>query len=163
MSARTRLFLDLGVFAALLAAYNPAWTGLAVHEWLSIAVIVPLLLHLIINWEWTVRITTQFLDRLFHASRLNLIVDTTLFVSTVAVMLSGLMVSQVVLATFGLAVTPGAVWVALHAVTADTTIALLLLHFVLHASWVAKVLGLKSARSQARPVAPQVTASGARR
>ena len=98
MSARTRILLDLGMFLALLGAYNPALTGLAIHEWLSIAVIVPLLLHLIINWEWTVRITTAFLDRLFHASRLNLIVDTTLFVSSVAVMLSGLMISQVRLA-----------------------------------------------------------------
>ncbi len=122
MTARTRLWLDLGMFAALLAAYNPTLTGLPVHEWLSIAVIVPLLLHLIINWEWTVRITTAFLDRLFHTSRLNLIVDTTLFVSTVGVMLSGFTVSQVALAAFGIASAPSAVWVALHAVTADMTV-----------------------------------------
>lgn len=142
MSARTRLYLDLGMFVALLVAYNPAWTGLAVHEWLSIAVIVPLLLHLIINWEWTVRVTASFLDRLFHASRLNLIVDTTLFVATVAVMLSGLMISQVSLAAFGIAVAPSAAWVALHAVSADATILLLVVHFALHASWFARVLGV---------------------
>jgi hypothetical protein len=143
MSARTRLWLDLGMFAVLLAAYNPELTGLPVHEWLSVAVIVPLLIHLIINWEWTVRITTAFLDRLFHTSRLNLIVDTTLFVSTVAVMLSGLMVSRVALAAFGLAVVPSAAWIALHAVSADMTVVLLIAHFALHAKWFARVLGVR--------------------
>ena len=39
MSARTRLLLDLAMFGVLLVAYNPAWSGLAVHEWLSVAVI----------------------------------------------------------------------------------------------------------------------------
>lgn len=154
MSARTRLYLDLGMFVALLAAYNPAFTGLAVHEWLSIAVVVPLLLHLVINWEWTVRITTSFLDRLFHASRLNLIVDATLFVATVAVMLSGVMVSQVALAAFGLSVTPSAAWVALHAVSADMTVVLLITHFALHATWFARVLG---ARRQSAPVPQPLT------
>ncbi|NTU72365.1 MAG: DUF4405 domain-containing protein [Coriobacteriia bacterium] len=151
MTAKTRLALDVAMFAALLAAYNPAWTGLAVHEWLSIAIIVPLLFHLIINWEWTVRVASTFIDRLMHASRVNLVVDILLFVSTVAVMLSGLMVSQVALAAFGLAVTPGAIWVALHAVTADTTVFLLGTHFVLHASWVARVLGAGQPAPANRP------------
>jgi len=150
MSARTRLWLDIGMFAALLAAYNPVWTGLPVHEWLSIAVIVPLLFHLIINWEWTLRITSTFLDRLFHASRLNLVVDALLFVSSVAVMLSGLMVSQVVAGAFGAAATPTAIWVAMHAVTADTTIVLLIAHFALHASWVTRALGVRPAPSAPR-------------
>lgn len=143
MTARTRLILDVGMFAALLAAYNPAWTGLSVHEWLSIAVIVPLLLHLVINWDWTVRIATTFLDRLLHASRLNLVVDALLFVSTVAVMLSGILISRVALPILGLTVTPSAAWVALHAVTADTTMLLLLTHFALHTRWVARALGLR--------------------
>jgi hypothetical protein len=144
MTARTRLGIDIGLFLALLLAFNPALTGLAVHEWLSIAIIAPLLLHLVINWEWAVRIFSEFLDRLMHASRLNLVVDALLFLSAVAVMLSGLLVSQVALALLGIATAPSALWIALHAVSADTTIALLLLHFALHAKWVVRVLSLPS-------------------
>ncbi len=149
MSARSRILLDIGMFAALLAAYNPALTGLAIHEWLSIAVIVPLLLHMVINWEWTVRITLTFLDRLVHTSRLNLVVDAALFVSAVAVMLSGLLISHVALPFFGIAVMPSAAWTALHAVSADMTIALLFLHFTLHLGWAARALGHRPAGTRA--------------
>ena len=141
MTARTRLLLDIGMFAAMLAAYNPTLTGLSTHEWLSIAAIGPLLFHLVINWDWTVRVISTFVDRLYHTSRLNLIVDAALFVSSVAVMLSGLLVSQIALPALGVVVAPTAAWVALHSVAADMTVTLLLVHFALHARWFAGVLG----------------------
>ena len=49
MSARARLWLDLALFGALFLAYNPAWTGVAVNEWLSVVTVVPLLFHVIVN------------------------------------------------------------------------------------------------------------------
>ncbi len=139
MSARSRLLLDLGMFAALLVAFNPAWTGIAVHEWLSLAVAIPLLVHVIINWEATLRVISTFVDRLLHQSRLNILVDVALFVSTVAVMLSGFMVSHAIAGLLGITMTPNALWVAIHSLSADATIALLLVHFALHWRWVTSV------------------------
>lgn len=153
MSARSRLFLDLAMLTALLTAYTPSATGVAIHEWLGIVLVVPLLFHLIINWEWTVCVATRFFERIRNASRLNLVVDTLLFASAAAVTLSGLMISRVALPFLGLSVTPSAAWIALHSVTADTTVALLLVHFALHASWAAKTLGALGARPQTRPTA----------
>jgi len=112
---------------------------MAIHEWLSLAVVIPLLVHLIINWEWTVRVASTFVDRLLHTSRLNLLVDTALFVSSVAVMLSGLLVSQVLSAALGITTNPSPIWVAIHSLTANTTIALLIAHFALHWRWIAWV------------------------
>jgi Domain of unknown function (DUF4405) len=139
MTARSRLLLDLGMFAALLAAFNPAWTGIAVHEWLSLAAITPLLVHMIINWDATLRVVEKFADRLLHTSRINILVDVALFVSTVTVMLSGLMVSHTIAGLLGFSATPNQLWVAMHSLTADTTIALLLAHFALHWRWVTSV------------------------
>jgi hypothetical protein len=150
MSARARLLLDLGMFVGLLAAFNPAWTGMALHEWLSVALIVPLLLHLIINWEWTVRVVNTFAERLLHASRLNLVVDVALFVSAVAVMLSGLMVSGVIAGALGVAAAPSVMWVAVHSVSADAAVALLLLHFGLHWRWILNVSRKFAAEPQSR-------------
>jgi hypothetical protein len=140
MSSRSRLLLDLAVFAAAIAAFNPALTGLAVHEWLSVAVIVPALFHLIINWEQTLHMVDRFLDKLTMASRLNLLVDVVLFVSAIAVTLSGLAISQVVSAALGVTIVPSVLWVALHSVSADVTIALLAMHFALHWRWVANTV-----------------------
>ena len=141
MSARSRLMLDAGLFAALLAANNPAWTGLSVHEWLSIALITPLLVHLIVNWEWAVRTVVSFANRVRNVSRVNLIVDSLLFFSTVTVMLSGLVVSRSIAGAFGIATAPSIIWYALHSVSADATILLLLVHLGLHWRWVFRTAG----------------------
>jgi len=140
MNSKKRLLIDLALFVALLVANNPAWTGIAVHEWLSIAIVIPLGLHLVINWEWTVHVARRLFDRLLHMSALNLVVDVALFVSAVAVMLSGLMVSHVITGALGLATTPSAIWAATHAVSASATVALLFTHLALHWRWVARTI-----------------------
>ena len=58
-------------------------------------------------------------------------------VSAVTVVLSGFLISQVVARAFGIAVTSSAIWHSVHSLAADATIALLLLHFALHATWMA--------------------------
>ena len=111
MTARARPALDLALFAALLVAYNPSWTGLAVHEWLCVAAVVPLLFHLIVNWEWVVQVGRRFGARLRVTPRVNLVVDAGLFVAAVTVMLSGLMVSQSIAGALGLVIVPDSTWV----------------------------------------------------
>ena len=139
-TARSRLLIDLGLLVAFLAASSPAVTGLALHEWLSVAIAVPALFHLIINWDWVLRIARTFIRKLLSTSRLNFAVDVALFISTVAVMTSGLAVSQFVIPALGLTGQPVAAWYTLHSFTADSTLLLLLAHFALHARWFARVI-----------------------
>ena len=95
MSARSRLLLDLALFGALVVAFNPSWTGLALHEWLCAAALVPLLIHLVINWEQTMRLARRFAEHVRHLPRVNLIVDGALFFSAVGVTLSGFTLTTV--------------------------------------------------------------------
>lgn len=155
MSAPKRLLLDAALAIALLTAANPALTGISVHEWLSLAVVTPLLAHLVLNWEWTARMTRVFFDRALDMPRLNLLVDSVLFVSTVAVMLSGFMVSHVIAGLLGLPTTPSALWSAVHSVSADSTVLLLLAHFALHWRWIVRVASRWLAAETPAPVAPQ--------
>lgn len=159
MTARNRLLLDVALFAAIVAAYAPAVTGLSVHEWLSLALVVPALAHLVLNWEWVVRVARGALARLAAKSWFDALVDTVLFVSTIAVILSGLLISQVIAGAFGIATNASAVWHTVHSVSADLTIVSLLAHFALHAKWMARVfqgwLDRIDANATDRHVAPQ--------
>ena len=139
MTARARLVLDLALFAVLVIAYYPGWSGLPVHEWLCLAAIVPLLFHIIVNWDQTLQIIGRFADFVRHTPRVNLVVDSALFISVVGVMLSGFAVSQVISGALGIVVAPSAIWVTIHSFTADATIALLLVHFALHWKWIVRV------------------------
>ena len=158
MTARSRLYLDLALFAALFLAYNPVWTGLAVHEWLCVVAIVPLLFHVVVNWDQTLQILRRFATIVRVMPKVNLVVDAGLFVAAVAVMLSGLLISQAVAGAIGVTIIPSSLWMTVHSISADATIALLLVHFVLHWKWIvnaARKLARppRSARTNADPVA----------
>jgi len=135
MRTRTRLLLDLGLTAALVVAFNPAWSGIPVHQWLSIAVIAPLVVHLVVNWEWALRIVGRFFRKLLSVSRLNFVVDAALLVATVTVMLSGFMVSPALFVPFGMRFAVTTQWVVVHAWSANATMGLLAIHGVLHVKW----------------------------
>jgi len=140
MSTRNRLLLDVALFAAIVIAYAPSATGISVHEWLALAIVVPTLLHLVLNWDWVVRSASKLIDRLSTVSRLNLVVDVALFVAAVTVTVSGFMVSQAISTALGISVTATALWASVHSFSADATMLLLFAHFALHAKWMARVL-----------------------
>lgn len=150
MTARERLPIDVFMFGAFIAAYKPLTTGLSLHEWLCLVLVAPILVHLVINWDWAVRVSTSFSRRLRKTTRVNLVVDIVLFVSTVTAMLSGFMVSRVISGFLGFSAPAGLVWHTVHSASADVVIALALLHTALHWKWFARVLGVRPARS-ARP------------
>jgi hypothetical protein len=137
MMNKTNLILDLGIFAGLLVAAAPGLTGLALHEWLSVAFFGTIVAHLLLHWKWIVSVGAQFFRKLFHSSRLQFVVDVLLFVAFITVMTSGLVISRNVLAFLGIAgVANNPVWRQLHSLSANLTILAAGLHFALHWDWV---------------------------
>jgi hypothetical protein len=150
MSARNKLLLDVAVFVAYLAATDPPLTGIPVHEWLSLGLALAVIVHVALDWDWTVKVGRHFFRRLLTVSRFNFVVDVALFVAFAAVMLSGIMVSRAVLALFGLSLSFGPVWSMLHSVSAKLALPVLGLHLGLHWRW-----GLSVAKRMFAKPAPQ--------
>jgi hypothetical protein len=135
---KINLFIDLGIFGVFLVATNPNLTGLAVHEWLGVALAGTLVVHLLLHWRWIATVTLHLFRPLLHDSRLQYVVDLLLFISFTTVMMSGLMISRVVLPFLGIALTRNQAWLPLHDLTANTTLALIAVHTALHWDWVVK-------------------------
>lgn len=133
--SKTNLTVDTLIFAGFLAAFEPGLTGVAVHEWLSLALAGTLLVHLLLHWEWVVKVTVQFFRKLWHSSRLNYLVDLALLLSMVTVMLSGLLISHSVLPALGLQAAEAPAWRFLHSSSANLSLLLVALHFALHWKW----------------------------
>ncbi len=136
MSTKTNLLLDLGIFAGSLIALEPALTGLAIHEWFSLALGLALAVHLLLHWDWVVQVTLQFFRKPLHISRLNYVLNVLLFITFTGVMLSGLMISKSVLPALGLQAGGGA-WRSLHHTFTDLVLIVVGLHFALHWKWIA--------------------------
>jgi hypothetical protein len=136
MSAKTNLLVDSLIFTAFLVAFEPNLTGIAIHEWLSVAFAGALIIHLLLHWDWVVKITLQFFRKLFHSSRLNYIVDAVLLIAFITVMLSGILISRSVLTVLGIQVTASPAWRFLHSSSANLVLLMVGLHFALHWKWI---------------------------
>ncbi len=100
---------------------------------------LPALYHLVINWDWVVRWASKLMAKLKAVSRLNFVVDVGLFIATVTVMVTGIMVLPGVVSTAEGTVVLG-VWRDAHRLSSDATILLMLAHFLLHAEWMSDAL-----------------------
>lgn len=133
---KTNFLIDIAIFIAFLVAMEPNFSGVSIHEWLSVALAVTLLVHLLLHWKWIITIGAEFFNKLWHTSRLKYVVDILMFIAMAAIMMSGLMISHVVLPAFGFDVQSGMVWRQLHSTAADAAVLLLGVHFALNWHWV---------------------------
>jgi len=140
MSLKTNLYVDTAILAGFLVAYEPRLTGASIHEWLSLALASALIVHLLLHWEWIVQVTLRFFRQLFHASRLNYILNLALLIDFVMIFLSGLMISRSILPTFGVQLANNPAWRFLHSSSADFSILLIGLHLALHWKWILSAL-----------------------
>ncbi|HUH96687.1 MAG TPA: DUF4405 domain-containing protein [Anaerolineales bacterium] len=135
-SLKTNFWLDALIFAGFLAALQPGLTGIAIHEWFTLAACGTLVLHVVLHWDWAVGVTKRFFSQLFHVSRLNYLVDALLFVAFTAVITSGLVISRVVMPALGLQTFSSRSWLEIHSASSEVTLLLVAVHFGLHWSWV---------------------------
>jgi hypothetical protein len=159
---KTNLLVDTGIFIAMLVAMEPRFSGVTIHEWLSVALAATIVVHLLLHWKWIIEVGGRFFRKLWHSSRLKFVVDALLFVDFIAVMLSGLLISRAVLPTLGISLGQvGMSWRSLHSLSADAVILLVGLHFALSWGWVvstvkrlviAPVVWLFRSKSHAAPV-----------
>src|SRR3982751_2132307 len=103
--------LDMALLVAVCALQDVAFPGLVVHEWLGLAMVAMVFAHLLFAWSW---IATQS-RRLFSAqslrSRINYLINLTLFAAVTAVIFSGILISQKAIPTLtGTYVAPEMDW-----------------------------------------------------
>lgn len=139
-SIQTNFYLDVVIFAVFLVVMDPEITGLPIHEWLSLAFGGALIIHLVLHWKWVVAITKTFFKKLFHQSRLNYALNLILVVWFFVAVISGIMESQYLLPTLGLAASQNPFWENLHSVSAENLWFPVVLHLLQHWKWILQAM-----------------------
>jgi cytochrome b len=132
----TKLLLDLITFTALLIVSAPHFTGGSVHEWLGVALSGAVVVHLLLNWNWIVQITSRFFSKAAKGQRLKYFLNWSLFASGIMIVLSGLMISKTVMPFLGLSVPQNMSWKQLHELFTNILMVLMGLHVAVHWSWI---------------------------
>ncbi len=151
--SRTNLFLDIVIALVFLLAMTPRVTSIPVHEWMSIAFGVAVIIHLVLHWEWITGIGSRFFTHLRNEARLNFLIDLVFFVALVMIMVSGLAISKVALPTLGIKPAFSIVWKQVHRISAEVALIIVGVHCGMHLKWIvqnAKRYLIDSLRSIAR-------------
>ncbi len=141
MSTKTNLIVDLTIFTAFLVVSNPHLTGNTIHEWLGVSFAAGIITHLLLHWDWIVKVGREFFKKLLHQSRLNFVVNTLFFIAMTGTMFSGLLISKDVMSTFGIQLDVSRGWKSIHTLMSDASLILLGIHAALHWKWIVTNIG----------------------
>jgi cytochrome b len=157
------LLLDLGLLGGMLALWSFNLTGLALHEWLGLALCGALPAHLLVNWDWLAATTARLRASLPWRTRLVYLLNASLFGALILVLLSGVLIAEVTVP--GLAALAGnrGFWRVLHTQASNVTLLLVALHLAVYAPRVVALLRqLAPTARPSRPPRPPVHPLGTR-
>lgn len=144
--------IDIAIFVAFLVAMDPRSTGIAIHEWLSIAFGAAIVTHLLLHWSWIVGITRRFFGKVTQEARWNYLVNLLFFIDMTIIIFSGLMISEAALPAVGITLAHSFAWRGLHDLSANLALPILGLHVALHWRWIVNMT--KHVLGRARPAQP---------
>jgi hypothetical protein len=130
---KKNLIIDILIFSAFLTMESPNLSGNTIHEWLGLALLGTIVVHVLMHWNWITSVGKTFFKKLWHSSRLKFVLDILVFLSFIMVSLSGIMISKTALPALGISLGQvSSAWRQLHSLFADASILLIGLHFALN-------------------------------
>ena len=147
---RRNLAIDIAALAVYLVAANPAVTGIGIHEWLGLGMLVIFFVHAAMHVDWVIEAVRRSFVRLSWARTGNAVLDLVIVAVVMVVMVSGVMVSGAVLPALGLDADGYYCWDPLHGVSAKLLLALMLVHVAVHWPWFAKVFKKRKEKHEGR-------------
>jgi hypothetical protein len=136
LNTKLNFWIDVAVFAGFMVAMEPHSTGVTIHEWFTVAAVGTLIVHFVLHWDWFIRLTSRFFVKLFDSSRLNYLIAIAVFMGFIAIMLSGLMISEHFVPWLGLHPQGRFAWRRIHDLAANLTLLLVAVHVALRWEWV---------------------------
>jgi hypothetical protein len=91
---KATFWLDAALLVSVCVLQTVPFTGLVIHEWLGLAMIGMVFAHMLLSWSWIASISQRMFGELPARARINYLLNLLLFAVTVAVIFSGILISQ---------------------------------------------------------------------
>jgi hypothetical protein len=129
-------WLDLTLLISICALESETFTGLSVHEWLALAAVGLILIHLLLSWTWIAASSRRLVAPNATRTRVNYFLNFCLFVSVITVLYTGWMISEVALPSLGIKIAPGDFrWIELHGRASTFVVIFAGLHLAINWDW----------------------------
>ena len=131
------VILDALMLTAFLALSAPGGaTGFLAHEWIGVAFVGAIVLHLILSWRWIPAAYRRLRHRPDARTRVNMVLNAALFASMTIATVSGFIVSDYVSPALHLPTSDEPRWRNVHNMTASFLLAIVGLHVALNWTWI---------------------------
>jgi hypothetical protein len=128
--------LDTALLVIFILLLSPRLTGLALHEVLGFIFFIPILIHLLIAWPWIQGATRKFFKTASRRTRFNFFLNTILFVLVITELVSGFIISQVVLPNLGINAVKDRAWRSVHNWPLNFVVLFTGLHVAINWGWI---------------------------
>ncbi len=135
-STQIRVWVNLVFFIVMVIVLAPQATGIPIHEWASFLIIIPLFIHLIMDWKWIVNVTKRLFKKVPAETRFNYILDWLLFFLFVVATFTGVLISEAALPALGINMVIDPFWSSLHDMSANLMTIVLGVHLAMHWKWI---------------------------
>lgn len=143
--------LDIALLIALCALEQVPFTGLLIHEWLGLAMVAMVVIHLLLSWAWIASSTPRLIRGTTARTRLNYFLNVCLFGLMTAVIFSGILISQHAMPVFtgqaAKSLSSNFGWDRVHDKASDLVVIFGGLHLAINWDWLAAVIRRKVRRA----------------
>ena len=155
----TNWIIGAALFGGFILSIWLDLTGLALHQWLGLAVGALAVYHLAAHWRWVTAVSQRFFGRTSRQARTFYLVDAGLAAGFAAIVVTGLAIST----WLDLALASYEGWRAVHIAASTLTLALVVVKIGLHGRWIVstarkRLLPEPARRNAAQPAAVSVAA-----
>jgi cytochrome b len=142
MTSRLKLVLslDAALFLSVCALETVPFTGMIIHEWLGIALVLMMTVHVLLSWSWIASSTRRFLTTASGRTRVNYLLNLGLFACMTTLIFSGIQISQQAIPFLkGLTVRDSPLrfpWGPIHDTLSNVVVVLAGLHLAINWEWI---------------------------
>jgi len=130
------VFLDSSLLVIFILLLSPRLTGLPLHEILGFVFFIPILLHLLIAWPWIRKATRKLFQTVNLRTRINFVLNVVLFILVITELVSGIVISEIVLPGFNIATINDRSWRALHNLPLNFVVVFTGFHIAMNWGWI---------------------------
>jgi hypothetical protein len=128
--------LDTALLIIFILLLSPRMTGLALHEVLGFIFFIPIVIHLLLAWPWIEAATRKFFKTANKRTRFNFFLNAILFILVITELVSGFIISQVVLPNLGINTINDRAWRSLHNLPLNFVVLFTGFHIAINWGWI---------------------------
>lgn len=132
---KTNWIIDAVLFVGFLAAFFLDLTGLALHQWLGVALVALSGYHFLVHLGWVEAVTLRFIKGTSGQARACYIIDAALMLGFYLILLTGLVIST----WLELPLENYLAWMNIHIIVSIITLILVSLKIAMHWRWIVTV------------------------